>query len=139
MGLFPEALAAEPYCYVTTTGRRTGRQHTIEIWFGHGGGDTLYIMAGGRERSDTVRNLRAAPDARVRVGDVTFAARARILPPEADEDGLARRLLLAKYAPGYAGGLDSWGRTALPVALDLVAIVSRNPAHALWPKRRRRG
>jgi len=137
MSLFPEALAGEPYCYVTTTGRRTGRPHTIEIWFGHDRGDTLYIMAGGRERSDTVRNLIAAPDARVRVGDVTFAARARVLRPETEEDRLARRLLLAKYAPGYSGSLDSWGRTALPVALDLVSVVSRDPADALWSERRR--
>jgi hypothetical protein len=23
----------EAFCYLTTTGRRTGRAHTIEIWF----------------------------------------------------------------------------------------------------------
>src|SRR5690606_17915662 len=39
-----DGLAAEPYCYLTTTGRVTGRPHTIEIWFGHDGSrpDTIY-------------------------------------------------------------------------------------------------
>ena len=26
--------ADEQYCYLTTAGRRTGRSHEIEIWFG---------------------------------------------------------------------------------------------------------
>ncbi len=42
------ALAGEQYCYLTTTGRVTGRPHTIEIWFALDGG-TLYMLAGGRE------------------------------------------------------------------------------------------
>ena len=29
-----EALAGQDFAYVTTRGRRTGRPHTIEIWFG---------------------------------------------------------------------------------------------------------
>ena len=33
-----ERLADEDFAYLTTTGRRTGRDHTIEIWFGLGEG-----------------------------------------------------------------------------------------------------
>jgi hypothetical protein len=28
-----DALGDEPFCYLTTTGRRTGRRRPIEIWF----------------------------------------------------------------------------------------------------------
>ena len=35
------------------------------------------------------------------------------------EDALARRLLVEKYAPGYERDLTEWGRTSLPVAVDL--------------------
>ena len=49
------------FCYLTTRGRRTGRPHTIEIWF-VAVGATAYLMAGGRDRSDWVRNLMADPD-----------------------------------------------------------------------------
>ncbi|HEY8491849.1 MAG TPA: nitroreductase/quinone reductase family protein, partial [Dehalococcoidia bacterium] len=104
-------LAGEDYCYLTTTGRVTGRPHTIEIWFGlHGA--TLYLLAGGRERSDWVRNLRRDPAVTVRLGRAVLRGRARVVT-EAAEDGLARRLLLEKYAPRYRGDLTDWGRTAL--------------------------
>ena len=46
----PSAYADEEFCYLTTTGRRTGRPHTIEIWFAVDRG-VVYMMAGGRERS----------------------------------------------------------------------------------------
>ena len=131
-------LTSQAYCYLTTTGRRTGNLHTIEIWFGVSG-DTLYILAGGRERSDSVRNARARPDVRLRVGYTTFAANARFLAPDSDEDALARRLLLEKYAPGYSGNLDNWGRTSLPLAFDLERVIPTDPADALWPKGKRLG
>ena len=39
--------------------------------------------------------------------------------PSLNGDALARRLLLEKYEPAYSGDLSEWGRTALPVAVDL--------------------
>jgi hypothetical protein len=55
------ALAREDFCYLTTTGRVTGRPHTIEIWFALDGA-TLYMLSGGREHSDWVKNLKRTPD-----------------------------------------------------------------------------
>jgi nitroimidazol reductase NimA-like FMN-containing flavoprotein (pyridoxamine 5'-phosphate oxidase superfamily) len=95
----------------------TGRPHTIEIWFGLEGG-TLYMLSGGRDRSDWVRNARKLPDVTVRIADRTFTGRARVVE-DADEDALARRLLLSKYEPRYGGDLTRWGASALPVAVDL--------------------
>ena len=114
--LAPDAsLAGEPFCYITTTGRVTGNPHTIEIWFAlHKG--VLYILTGGSFRSDTVRNLQKQPSCRVRLGDVTHDAAGRIVTG-ANEDALARRLLLEKYRSS-GGDLDSWGKTALAVAFD---------------------
>jgi len=111
-------LAEEDYCYVTTTGRVTSNPHEIEIWF-EMNGDTLYILAGGREKSDWVKNAQKSPAVAVRVGDQRFGGTARIVT-DASEDALARRLLLQKYAPPrYSGDLSDWGRTALPVAIAL--------------------
>lgn len=64
----PEGWADATFYYVTTTGRRTGKAHEIEIWC-VAVGDALYLMAGSGERSDTVRNARANPAVAVRVGD----------------------------------------------------------------------
>ena len=111
------SLAGESYCYLTTTGRVSGKLREIEIWFGLDG-DTLYMLSGGGERSDWVKNLIRDPQVMVRVGDQSVQGRARIVTDE-DEEARARRLLLEKYSPGYSGDLSNWGTTALPVAVDL--------------------
>jgi deazaflavin-dependent oxidoreductase (nitroreductase family) len=108
-----------PFCYLTTLGRRTGRPHEIEIWFVVVGA-TAYLMAGGRERADWVRNLVADPEAAtLRVGAESFPARGRVVEEGTAEDAEARRLMLAKYATPGTGDLDSWGRSALVVAIDV--------------------
>jgi hypothetical protein len=37
---------------------------------------------------------------------------------DADEDTLARRLLMDKYRPRYTGDLDEWRDASLPVAIE---------------------
>ena len=117
----PASLGGEAFCYLTTTGRVTGRPHTIEIWFALNG-RALYILSGNgpRQRADWVRNLTKTPEVTVRIGDREFAGIGRIVEG-GEEDDLARRLLLEKYKPTYSGDLSEWGRTALPVAVDLAA------------------
>ena len=107
---------ASQYVYLTTIGRRTSRPHTIEIWFGEHEG-RLYLLAGGRERADWVRNLRADPRVQLRRGERTRSARAWVVENSAEE-AIARRLLAAKYQ-GWREGqpLSEWARTALPVAI----------------------
>ena len=115
------SLGGEQFCYLTTTGRVTGRPHTIEIWFGLNE-RTLYMLSGNgpRQRADWVRNLMKTPAVSVRIGEREFAGVGRIVN-DAQEDALARRLLLEKYEAGYSGDLSEWGETALPVAVDLEA------------------
>jgi deazaflavin-dependent oxidoreductase (nitroreductase family) len=110
-------VAEADYCYLTTTGRVTGRPREIEIWFALDGA-TVYLMSGGGSRSHWVRNLRRDPAVTVRIGDTTWTGRARIVEAPA-EDGRARALVVDKYAPRYDGELEEWRRRALPVAIDL--------------------
>ena len=113
----------QPFCYLTTTGRVSGRPHTIEVWFALQD-RTLYLLSGGGDRSDWVRNLLRQPAVTVRLGRRDAAALAghgRVVEPGSDEDELARRLVAGKYQPGYGGDLSGWRRSALPVAVDLTA------------------
>ncbi len=112
-----ERLAGEAFAYLTTTGRRTDRPHTIEIWFSLDAG-VLYMLAGGGEQADWVKNIRKRPDVRVRVGSRTVRARARVLAPGTPEDSRARELLDGKYM-GWRERMSSWARSALAVAIDL--------------------
>ena len=111
------ALADEDYCYLTTTGRVSGQPREIEIWFGLDG-DTLYMLSGGRDRSNWVKNLIWEPRVSVRIADRTWEGHARVVS-EPDEDARARELLAGKYASRYGGDLSNWRGTALPIAVDL--------------------
>src|SRR5205807_2114356 len=65
---WPARWASETFMYLTTIGRRTGRRHRIEIWFVvHDG--RLFLMAGGRDRADWVRNLQANEHVTVELGN----------------------------------------------------------------------
>jgi deazaflavin-dependent oxidoreductase (nitroreductase family) len=114
------ALAGQQFCYLTTTGRVSGLPRRIEIWFALEG-RTLYMLSGGGERSDWVRNVRAAPAVTVEIGGRVLAGKGRLVDDER-EDALARRVVHDKYAPGYAGSLGRWRDTALPVAVDLLEL-----------------
>jgi len=111
-------LAEEDFCYLTTTGRVTGEPHEIEIWFALvPGAQTLYMLSGGGDRSDWVKNLRRNPEVNVRIAGEHLSGRAR-KARDAEEDKLARRLLVEKYESS-PGRLENWRQTALPVAVDL--------------------
>lgn len=108
----------DDFVYVITRGRVTGRPHEIEIWYARDG-DTLYLLSGGGDRADWVRNLVAEPKVGVRLDGVEYRAGARLVS-ESNEDATARRLVFEKYQPRYDGSLDGWRSRALPVAIDLV-------------------
>lgn len=113
----PDAAPASlPFGYLTTTGRASGRAHRVEIWFAlHD--DVVYLLSGGRDASDWVRNILVTPQVVFEIGGVRRLTRARIVDPNTDEDALARRLLLEKY-DGPGEDLESWSRTSLPVAIE---------------------
>jgi deazaflavin-dependent oxidoreductase (nitroreductase family) len=107
----------DDFCHLTTTGRSTGRPHEIEIWYA-ADADTLYLLSGGGDRSDWVRNLRANPSVTVRLDETTHPATARVVVDPA-EDRRARTLVFEKYQPRYTGDLERWREASLPVAIDL--------------------
>ena len=112
--------AREEYCYLTTTGRVSGRPHEIEIWFGLQN-NTLYLLAGD-EHSDWVKNLLKTPAVTVRIANHTFAGMARLVKNK-EEETIARYLLAEKYQEWEDGKtLSEWARTALPIAIDLMLL-----------------
>ena len=109
--------ARDLFLYLTTTGRRSGRPHRIEIWFA-AHDRRLYLLSGGRDRSDWVRNLQANGRVSVELAGEHQLGTARVLEPGTAEDLLARELLVAKYEPVEHDSLEEWGRTSLPVVIE---------------------
>ena len=120
--LLSPLLAGEDYCYLTTTGRVTGKPHKIEIWFGLNG-NSLYLLSGGMDKSDWVKNMMKNPSVTVKVGKHTFKATARLVTDE-QEEMLARNMLADKYNERNANGsLGKWARTALVVGIDILSKI----------------
>ena len=106
------------FAYLTTAGRKTGRAHTVELWYRRVG-DTVWFIAG--QPSDWVANLLADPAASVRIGDGTeLAGTGRVEAGDAHGAARARRLLAERYQGWQQGQpLSSWATTGLAVAVDL--------------------
>jgi deazaflavin-dependent oxidoreductase (nitroreductase family) len=119
-------MPADDYCYLTTTGRRTGRPHRIEIWYERDG-DTLYLLSGGGERSDWVRNLLADPTVTLELDGVEHAASARVVEDDVVVEH-AKTLLFDKYSPRSEGDLSDWRERALAIAIDLPSTTRTGPA-----------
>ena len=100
------------YCYLSTTGRVSGEPHEIEIWFALADG-VAYMLSGGGDRSDWVKNLRANPAVTIRIGDERRAAVARVVVDMYDGDA-------ARLWTEAATGADLVKRVmALQVIADL--------------------
>jgi deazaflavin-dependent oxidoreductase (nitroreductase family) len=112
------SLAGAEYCYLTTTGRVTGKPHEIEIWFGTQN-RSIYLLSGGGHQSDWVKNLLKHPNVTVRIAKHHFQGMARLVPDE-QEEMVARYMLAEKYQEWEEGRtLSEWARTALVVAIDM--------------------
>jgi deazaflavin-dependent oxidoreductase (nitroreductase family) len=112
-----QKLAAENFCYLTTTGRISGRPHTIEIWFAlHE--QTLYLLSGGRDKSDWVKNALQTPTVQMKINNTILSGTARLIT-STEEDTLARKIVFEKYEPRGSDDLVDWSRTSLPIAVDI--------------------
>src|SRR6478672_7559292 len=117
MSINLQSLTDDDFCYLTTTGRVTGRPHTIEIWFAlHQ--TSLYMLSGGREQADWVKNIQRQPNVQVKIRAQIFQGQGRIVQ-EQEEDKLARFIVTEKYTPRTNEELQDWSITSLPIAIDL--------------------
>lgn len=109
-------VADETYAYLTTTGRTSGDPHRIEIWFAAHDG-RIYLMSGGRDRSDWVKNLQADPRLKIEIAGETYSGFATIPADGSEQDQLARALLVQKYQKGDE--LENWRTNSLALVVDL--------------------
>ena len=92
------------YLYLTTIGRRSGLARQIEIWFTRHAG-RYYLVAEHGLKAHWVRNIRAKPAVRARVGRRSFRGRARVVDAGSERALIAaiRERSEAKY--GWGAGL----------------------------------
>ncbi len=97
---------------LTTVGRRTGRPHTVSLWFvPHRG--RVYVSTDDRTRRDWCRNILKEPGVSLQVGGSTYRGQARLV-----EDDLLREELRALRYDRYRGAFMSMARTFVEIVLD---------------------
>jgi len=119
---FLDAVADVACCDLTTTGRRSGGRHEIEIWFGVLDG-AMVLVSGNGESADWFRNLRAEPAVSVRVGADVRAGVARVVT-DPDERRRIGDVMGAKYT--YRD--DSIGLSQRAWTYEVPAVVIDFPA-----------
>ena len=107
-------------CYLSTTGRRSGRVHEVEIWFGVVG-DTLYLISGNGPSADWYRNAIASPSVTVRIdGDIRDGVARQVQDPS-ERRGVGE-LMGAKYPwdgdPSIGLTFEAWCFDVPLLAID---------------------
>jgi hypothetical protein len=95
---------------IITIGRRSGREHRVEIWFGMLDGDVC-LLSGNGPGADWFRNALVDSRVTIAVDGETFVGRARV-PSSGEERAAIGDLMRAKYPwegdPSIGLTFDAW-------------------------------
>jgi deazaflavin-dependent oxidoreductase (nitroreductase family) len=105
----------DQYLYLITRGRRSGLPREIEIWFTYR--DGRYYVIAEYATSNWVQNLRADPEAKVRVAGQGFTAHARFVSVEGEPE-------LHRAVAGLSSEKYGWGAGTI---VELVQTTNREP------------
>jgi deazaflavin-dependent oxidoreductase (nitroreductase family) len=101
-----EPVRKENYIYLTTGGRKTGKAHTVELWFALAPGG-VYLSHEGSP-TDWMRNLQKQPRASAKIGKLQFEADAEFLKAGKLRDEGAKALYEKYYEPASKDTIDDW-------------------------------
>ncbi|MFQ5999049.1 MAG: nitroreductase family deazaflavin-dependent oxidoreductase [Candidatus Bathyarchaeia archaeon] len=92
--------------YLTTKGRRTGKPHTVEIWFAYENG-VLYLSHEGNH-TDWMRNLVKNNEVTLKIANEQLIGKARILTDATQKNQAKKALYFKYYGPASDAVLEDW-------------------------------
>ncbi|MFQ5998834.1 MAG: nitroreductase family deazaflavin-dependent oxidoreductase [Candidatus Bathyarchaeia archaeon] len=92
--------------YLTTKGRRTGKPHTVEIWFAHENG--VFYLSHEGDYTDWMKNLVKNNDVTLKVANEQLVGKARILTDASEKDQAKKALYFKYYGPASDAVLEDW-------------------------------
>ena len=100
-----ESVKSERFIYLTTFGRKTGKAHTVELWFASQNQRIFLSHEGGY--TDWMKNLGVNKRVKAKIDSTSFDAEARIVGDDSREAG--KRALYEKYyGPANKKTIDDW-------------------------------
>jgi deazaflavin-dependent oxidoreductase (nitroreductase family) len=111
------------FIHLTTTGRRTGKLHTVELWFAVNDGK-VYLSHEGEE-TDWMRNIKKNAWVIFEISGKNFAGKAQYL--DEDEARIAKVALCEKYY-GKASKevIEDWFSLSKLLLIDAVCLAPEN-------------
>jgi len=86
---------SQKFIHLTTKGRKTGRPHTVELWFAVGDGK-VYLSHEGSE-TDWMKNLKQNGQVSFEIGGKNFTGKAHYVEEGTDEAWQCKVALYEKY------------------------------------------
>lgn len=106
------------FIHVTTKGRKTGKFHTVELWFAVSDG-RVYLSHEGKE-TDWMKNIKRNGQVSFEIGGRNFTGRARYLEDHTDEAWSAKVALYEKYYRKAAKEvIQDWFSLSTLVAIEI--------------------
>ena len=96
----------EKLVYLTTFGRRTGKAHTVELWFASHDG-RIFLSHEGKQ-TDWMKNVVSNKRVSVRIGSLNFDADGRIAGDGEPREVGKRALYEKYYGPASKETIDDW-------------------------------
>jgi deazaflavin-dependent oxidoreductase (nitroreductase family) len=104
--------------HLTSVGRRTGKPHTVELWFAVEG-DKIYLSHEG-ELTDWMRNIRKNDRVSFEIDGKRFIGKARYLENHTDDAEKAKIALYEKYYGKAAKEvIDDWFSLSRLIVIEL--------------------
>jgi deazaflavin-dependent oxidoreductase (nitroreductase family) len=101
-----EAVKKEKLIHVSTVGRKTGKAHTVEVWFAVADGAIYFSHEGAP--TDWMKNIDANARVGVKIGKLKFEADAKIVKSGAPRESGKKALYEKYYGPASKEIIDDW-------------------------------
>ena len=113
-------VAEEKYIYLTTRGRKTGKPHTVELWFAVAG-KKVYLSHEGAY-TDWMENILKDSRVEFKIGKTQFNGTARIAKDGVEAFELGKRALYLKYyGKADQDKIDDWFSESTIVEISMQA------------------
>ena len=110
---FQQALESDDEIAITVTGRKSGRQISLPVWFVQEG-DRLYLLPVSGSDSQWYNNVLKTPSIRLAANGITWNATARPIT-----DAARVRDVVEKFRAKYGAGLVRQYYSKLDVAVEI--------------------
>ncbi|MFH0897285.1 MAG: nitroreductase/quinone reductase family protein [Candidatus Bathyarchaeota archaeon] len=111
-------VANEKYIYLSTKGRRTGKQHTVELWFAVGK-RKIYLSHEG-EYTDWMKNILKDSRIKFRVRRRQFEGEARIINDGGTFETGKHALYLKYYGKASENVIDDWFSESTVIEITII-------------------